>query len=114
MVLPGSEDGGNSKYDSVIPGGVFVGVISRWVVPGKESVGVKSMVAAGVTSGRDPSRKKATHSTTVPLYCGSAGMVRVYTMLPLSLIEPDLMSGNCPFVSGKPFTLQVMKVWDDT
>jgi hypothetical protein len=39
-------------------------------------------------------------------------MVRVYTMLPLSLTEPDLISGNCP--RGEPFTLQVMKVWDDT
>ena len=40
------------------------------------------MVAGGDTSltGGDPSMKKATHSTTVPLYYGSAGMVRVYTV----------------------------------
>ena len=69
---------------------------------------MKKMVAAGdiSNSGGDPSKKTATHSTTVPLYCGSAGMVRVSTMIPLSLTEPDLMSGNCPL--GEPFTLQEM------
>ena len=68
------------------------------------------MVAAGVLSVGDPSRKIARHTTTVPLYCGSAGMVSVYTMLPFSLIEPELMSGNC--LTGKPFTIQVMKAAD--
>ena len=86
---------------SVIPG---VGVVSKCVV--KESVGMKNMVAGGDTSGGDPSMKKATHSTTVPLYCGSAGMVRMSTMVPFSLTEPDLMLRNCPL--DKPFTLQVM------
>ena len=78
------------------------------IIPGKESVGVNNMVAAGDTSGRDPSKKTATHSTTVPLYCGSAGMVRVCTMLLLSFTEPDLMSGNCPSTSSTAFTFQVM------
>ncbi len=95
----------------VIPGGVFVGVISKCVVSGSEYVGVKNMVAAGVTSVGDPSKKIATHTTTVPLYCDSAGMVRVYTMIPLSSIEPDLMSGSCPI--GVPFTLQMMRASDD-
>ena len=81
------------------------------IIPGKESVGVNNMVAAGDTSGRDPSKKTATHSTTVPLYCGSAGMVRVYTVLPSSLIEPDLMLGNRP--TDDPFTLQTMIASDD-
>ena len=79
-------------------------------IPG-ESVGVKNMVAGGVTSGGDPSRKKATHTTTVPLYCGSAGMVRVDTMLPFSFTEPGVMSGNCP--TNEPFTLQTMSALDD-
>jgi hypothetical protein len=38
-------------------------------------------------------------------------MVRVYTMLPLSLTKPGLMSGNCP--TDEPFTIQVMKALDD-
>ena len=67
---------------------------------------MKNMVAGGDTSGRDPSKKTATHSTTVPLYCGSAGMVRVLTIVPLSLTDPGLMSGNRPL--GEPFTLQEM------
>ena len=69
------------------------------------------MVAAGVLSVGDPSRKIARHSTTVPLYCGSAGMVSVYTVLPLSLIEPDLMSENRS--TSEPFTLQVMRASND-
>ena len=81
------------------------------MVPGKESLGVKNMVAGGDTSVGDPSMKTATHSTTVPLYCGSAGMVRVSTLLPSSLMEPCLMSGNCPI--GNPFTSQVMKALND-
>ena len=93
------------------PCGVFIGVISKCVVSDGETARVKKMVAAGDTSGRDPSRKTATHSTTVPLYCDSAGMVRVCTMLPSSFTEPDLMSGNC--LTAKLFTLQVMKVPDD-
>ena len=76
-----------------------------------EFVGVKNTVAAGVTSFGDPSKKTATHSTTVPLYCGSDGMVSVCTMLPLSLTEPDLMSGNCP--TDKLFTFQVMRTSND-
>ena len=76
-----------------------------------EVVGVNNMVAAGDISVGDPSKKTATHSTTVPLYRGSAGMVRVCTLLPLSLTEPDLMSGNCPI--DKLFTLQVMRTSDD-
>ena len=68
------------------------------------------MVAAGVVS-RDPLKRIATHSTTVPLYCGSAGMVRVYTVLPSSLTEPDLMSGNRP--TDDPFTLQIMSASED-
>ena len=69
------------------------------------------MEAAGVTSFGFPSKKTATHSTTVPLYCGWDGTVRVYTMLPLSLTKLDLMLGNSP--TGDPFTLQVMKASDD-
>ena len=91
---------------SVIPGGVLVGVISKCVVSGSETFRVKNMEAGGDTSVGDPSKKTATHCTTVPLYCGSAGMVRVYTMIPFSLTEPDLMLGNC--ATGKPFTLQEM------
>ena len=68
------------------------------------------MIAAGDTSGGDPLKKIATHSTTVPLYCGSAGMVRVLTTLPSSFTEPDLMSGNRP--TDDPFTLQVIKTLD--
>ena len=68
------------------------------------------IVASGVTSDGDPLKKAATHSTLVPLYCCSAGMVSVYTMLPLSFTEPGLMSGNCP--TDEPFTLQVMKASD--
>ena len=63
-------------------------------------------VTGGVLSGRDPLMKTATHSTTVPLYSDLAGMVSVYTRLPFSLIEPAVMSGNCP--TGDPFTLQTM------
>ena len=75
------------------------------VVMGDEFVSdVNSMVAAGVTSVGDPSRKAATHSTTVPLYCSSAGMISVSTNLPFSLTVVDLMSGNC--LTGEPFTLQ--------
>ena len=88
----------------VISGGEFVGVISKCVVSGSENARVKNMIAGGDTSGGDPSKKKATHSTTVPLYCGSAGMVRVDTMLPSSFTEPGLMSGNRPL--GEPFTSQ--------
>ena len=69
------------------------------MVSGSETVRVKNMVAGGDTSFGDLSKKKATHSTTVPLYCGSAGMVRVYTMVPLSLMEPDLISGSCPIIA---------------
>ena len=69
------------------------------------------MVAAGVTSVGVPSKKTATHSTTVPLYCGSAGTVSVCTILPFSLTEPDLMSGKSP--DGEPFTLQKMRTSDD-
>ena len=97
----------------MIPDRVFVGVISKCVVSaGSETVGVNNnnMVAAGVVS-RDPLKRIATHSTTVPLYCGSAGMVRVYTVLPSSLIEPDLMLGNRP--TDDPFTLQTMIASDD-
>ena len=46
---------------SIIPGGVFVEIVSKCVVTGSESVGVKNMVAAGDTSGGDPSKKTATH-----------------------------------------------------
>ena len=70
------------------------------------------MMAAGVASaGVTPSRKTAAHTTPVPLYCGSAGMVSVYTMLPLSLTKPDLMSGKSP--DGEPFTLQKIRTSDD-
>ena len=64
------------------------------------------MVAAAVLSVGDPSIKIARYSTTVPLYCGSARIVSVYTLLPFSMIEPSLMWGNSP--SGEPFTFQVM------
>ena len=84
--------------------------ISKCVVSSGETARVKNMVAAGDTSGRDPSRKTATHSTTVSLYCGSAGMVRVLTMVPSSFKEPGLMSGNRP--TGDPFTLQNMEASD--
>ena len=76
-----------------------------------QPVSNKIMVATGVTSVGDPSVKTARHSTTVPLYCGSAGMVSVYTLLPFSLTEPDMMSGNSP--NGELFTLQVMIASDD-
>ena len=70
------------------------------------------MVAAGVTSvGVTPSKKTATHTTSVPLYCGSAGTVRVYTILPLSFTEPELMSGKAP--DGEPFTVQIMRTSAD-
>ena len=95
----------------VIPGGVFVGVISKCVVSGSETVGVKNMVAGGDTSGRDPFNRTATHSTTVPLYCGSAGMVRVYTMIPFSFTKPGMMLENCP--TDDPFTIQLMRASDD-
>ena len=81
------------------------------IVPGSESVGVNNMIAGGDTSVGDPLRKTATHSTTVPLYCGSAGIVRVSTLLPSSFTEPGLMSGNCP--TDDPFTLQTMIASDD-
>ena len=95
------------------PCGVFIGVISKYVVSSGETARVKRIVAAGDTSnsGRDPLKKTATHSTTVPLYCGSAGMVRVYTMVPSSFTDSDLMSGNRP--AGEPFTLQLMKASND-
>ena len=81
------------------------------VGPG-EFVGVNNMVATGVTSvGVSPSRKTARHTTSVPLYCGSARMVSVCTMLPISLTEPDLMSGKSP--DGEPFTVQRMRTSDD-
>ena len=69
------------------------------------------MVAAGVASVGDQSRKTATHTTSVPLYCGSAGTVRVCTMLPLSLTEPDPMSGKS--LDGEPFTVQNMLTSND-
>ena len=77
-----------------------------------EVVGVNNiMVAAGVLSVGVPSKKTATHSTIVPLYRGSAGMVNVCTTLPLSLTEPDLMSGSSP--GDEPFTVHIMRTSGD-
>ena len=54
-----------------------------FVMGGEFVSDVNSMVAAGVTSvGVSPSRKRARHSTTVPLYCSSAGMISESTKLP--------------------------------
>ena len=45
-------------------------------------------VTGGVVSEGDPSMKTATQTTSVPLYTGMAGMVRVSTNVPsLSPIE---------------------------
>ena len=50
-------------------------------------------ITGGVLSEGDPSVKTATQTTSVPLYTGMAGMVRVSTNIPsLSLIEPALIS----------------------
>ena len=92
------------EFTIVLAGELAVVMVGKVVI-------VNIMVAAGVTSVRDPSVKTARHSTTVPLYCGSAGMVSVSTLPPFSMIEPELMSGNSP--SGEPFTLQVMIASDD-
>ena len=81
------------------------------MVGGLIGVYTNIMVAAGVTSVGDPSKKTAQHSTTVPLYCGSAGTVRVCTILPFSLTEPDLMLGKS--LDGEPFTVQKMVTSDD-
>ena len=66
-------------------------------------------VTAGVSSmtGGDPS-KTARHTTSVPLCSEVAGMVSVFTTMPLSLVEPVVISGNRP--TGDPFTRQVMSV----
>ena len=103
LCVPGAMLGGLVR---VVVGGLGGVVVGRFV-----GVYKNIMVAAGVTSVGDPSKKTATHSTTVPLYCGSAGTVRVCTILPFSLTEPDLMSGKS--LVGEPFTLQKMKALDD-
>ena len=64
-------------------------------------------ITGGVASVGDPSRKTATHITTVPLYSDLAGIVNVYTSIfPLPEVEPVAMSGNCPI--DDPFTVQQM------
>ena len=68
-------------------------------------------VAGGVDSGGFPSIKCATHITIVPLYFDLVGMVSVYTTLPFSLIEPELMLGNC--TTDEPFTLHPIIASDD-
>ena len=50
-------------------------------------------VTVGVVSVGDPSKKVARQTTSVPLYTGMAGMVRVFTNVPsLSPIESALTS----------------------
>ena len=50
-------------------------------------------ITGGVLSEGDPSVKIATQTTSVPLYTGMAGMVRVFTNVPsLSLIELTMTS----------------------
>ena len=63
-------------------------------------------VTGGVISVGDPSVKSATHSTSVPLDSDLAGMVRVDTIAPFSVIALVLMPGNSPV--SNPFTLQPM------
>ena len=66
-------------------------------------------VVVGVTSVRYPSKKSATHTTTVPLYSDLAGMVTTNTGLkrvPVSMTELVVMSGKNP--TAVPFTLQPM------
>ena len=65
-------------------------------------------VTGGVTSVVDVS-KSALQTTSVPLYL--AGMVSVSTRPPFSLIEPVMMSGNCP--DKDPFTLQTIMASSD-
>ena len=67
-------------------------------------------VTAGAMSGRD-SAMNATHTTFVPLYFGVAGMISVFTRVPLSLAEPVVISGNCP--TGDSFICQLMKASAD-
>ena len=64
-----------------------------------------------VLSGGDPFRKYASHTISVPSYSDMAGMVRVLTKLPLSMVEPIVMSGNCP--DGKPLTSQMINASTD-
>ena len=71
---------------------------------------IPNSIAGSVCSSGDPSTKKATHTTSVPLYSGRAVIVRVLTRLPLtSRVVPGVMSrgGSCP--NSEPFTLQSMK-----
>ena len=68
-------------------------------------------VTGGLTAGRDPLVKSASHITSVPLYFDLAGMVSVDTRLPFSLVKPGVMSGNSP--TGVLFTLQTMLASSD-
>ena len=56
-------------------------------------------------------KKFAKHSISVPLYSSLAGIESVFTIVTFSLIEPTLMSKNCP--AGDPFTLQFMKASEE-
>ena len=61
----------------------------------------------------DPLKKFARHTTSVPdpLYSDLTGMDSVLTIVPFSLIEPTVMSKNCP--AGDPFTLQLINALID-
>ena len=69
---------------------MYNNIIMLGAIPGAMvgEVAVNIMIAAGVLSvGVSPSRKTARHTTTVPLYCDSAGMVSVSILLPCTLID---------------------------
>ena len=77
------------------------------IVDSVASVVITSSDTGGVSSDGDPSSNRATHTTSVPLYSRVAGIVSVFTRVPLSLVEPVVISGNCP--THDPFILQLMK-----
>ena len=72
---------------------------------------MNTTIAGDDDLGGDPSKKSATHTTSVPLYSDMAGMVSVYTRVPVSVIEPVVMSGNCP--TDDPFTVHVTRASGD-
>ena len=63
------------EFAVVLAGTLIVMSVGEFVV-----VNDIIMVAIGDLSVGDPFRKRARHTTSVPLYCSSAGMVSVYAM----------------------------------
>ena len=60
-------------------------------------------VTGGVSSTKPP-KEPAKHITTVPLFSWMAGMDRVPTLVPFSLIITSSAPGKPP--DGDPFTIQ--------